>query len=170
MEFYFTKSLKPYFFSLDFIAFALVIGGIIIILVEKSNIKPKFHDINKLSKKRSLLIGLFQVIAMIPGVSRSGATIIGGLILKLDRKAATEFSFFLAIPTIFAATIYDLYKNISILSNDNLLIIFIGFISAFFASLFVIKWLLNFVSKNNFLIFCLLSHINRLCNVLYSIF
>jgi undecaprenyl-diphosphatase len=149
----FYSMIKTVFFSLEYIAFALIIGGIIIILVEKSKIKPKINNIDKLSKSKAISIGLFQVISMIPGVSRSGATIIGGLLLKLDRKTATEFSFFLAIPTIFAATTYDIYKNISILNIENFIIILIGFVSAFISSLFIIKWLLNFVSKNNFMIF-----------------
>ena len=90
---------------------------------------------------------------MIPGVSRSGATIIGGLLLKFDRKTATEFSFFLAIPTIAAATIYDLYKNISTLTFSNLEIILVGTLSAFLSAILVIKWFISFVSKNNFVSF-----------------
>jgi undecaprenyl-diphosphatase len=90
---------------------------------------------------------------MIPGTSRSGATIIGGLLLKLDRKTATEFSFFLAIPTIFAATVFDLYKNINTLTFSNIEFILIGTLSAFLSAILVIKWFINFVSKNNFVIF-----------------
>lgn len=90
---------------------------------------------------------------MIPGVSRSGATIIGGLLLKLDRKTAAEFSFFLAIPTIAAATIFDLYKNFSSLTFSNIELILVGLISAFISALLVIKWFINFVSKNSFIPF-----------------
>ena len=145
--------IKAIFFSVKYIAFAMIIGGFIILIVENLKIKPQISDINKVSKLKALFIGLFQVISMIPGVSRSGATIIGSLVLKLDRKTATEFSFFLAIPTIFSAVIYDLYKNRSVLDSQNIEIILVGFISAFISSIFVIKWLINFVSHNNFLIF-----------------
>ncbi len=145
--------IKNVFFSLEYIAFALILGGIAIILVERSDIKAKFDKIEVLPRSKSLFIGLFQVISIIPGVSRSGATIIGSLLLKLDRKTATEFSFFLAIPTIFGAVVYDLYQNWHVLSIANIKIILVGFISAFISSLFVIKWLINFVSHNNFMIF-----------------
>ena len=149
----FYEIIKNIFFSLEYIAFALIIGGIIIIIVEKSKIKEKCSNVEDLSLARSLSIGLFQVLAMIPGVSRSGATIIGSMILGVNRKAATEFSFFLAIPTMFAAVIYDLYKNWQVLDIDNIQIILIGFFSAFISALLVIKWLLNFISNHNFMIF-----------------
>jgi undecaprenyl-diphosphatase len=145
--------IKEILFSPKVIAWALIIGGIGIMIIEKTKIKPKYHNIENLPKSLSLLIGIFQSIAVIPGVSRSGATIIGSLVLKLDRKTATEFSFFLAIPTIFGATVYDIYKNYQFLDSSNFGIIFIGFIAAFFSSLVVIKWLINFVSNHNFMIF-----------------
>jgi undecaprenyl-diphosphatase len=147
------KFIKTTFSTPQVIACALIIGGIIIILVERSNIKAKYHEIEKISKLQSFYIGLFQIFALIPGVSRSGATIIGSLILKVDRKVATEFSFFLAIPTIFGAVAYDLYKNYQSLDLANFEIIAIGFITAFVSSLITIKWFLNFVSNNNFLPF-----------------
>jgi undecaprenyl-diphosphatase len=149
----FYKILKILFFNPISIALALIIGGIIIIAVERLNIKPKFEEIEELSKWQSLKIGLFQVVAMIPGVSRSGATIIGGLLLKLDRKTATEFSFFLAIPTIFAASIFELYKNYHLLDGSKIGLLTIGFIASFFSALIVIKWFINFVSHNSFKIF-----------------
>jgi undecaprenyl-diphosphatase len=147
------ETIKTVFFSLEYISLALILGGIAIILVERSGIKPKFNKIEELSISKSIYIGLFQILSMIPGVSRSGATIIGSLILKVERKTATEFSFFLAIPTIFGAVTYDLYQNWSILNMQNIQVILIGFVSAFISSLFVIKWLINFVSNNNFIIF-----------------
>lgn len=150
---FFYDLIKTVFFSLEYIAFALILGGFAIIFIEKANIKPKFDSITNLPQSKSLFIGLFQVMSMIPGVSRSGATIMGSLILKLDRKTATEFSFFLAIPTIFGAVIYDIYKNFHVLTAQSLEIIVIGFVASFISSLFVIKWLINFVSHNNFMIF-----------------
>ncbi|MFT7086599.1 MAG: undecaprenyl-diphosphatase [Rickettsiales bacterium] len=149
----FYSLIKEIFFNPFSISIALIVGGILIIVVEKMNIKPKYLNIDELSKWQSLKIGLFQVLAMIPGVSRSGATIIGGLVLKLDRKTATEFSFFLAIPTILAASIFDFYKNYQTLESSALLLLAIGFITAFISSLIIIKWFINFVSNHNFIIF-----------------
>ncbi|MFT6346708.1 MAG: undecaprenyl-diphosphatase, partial [Myxococcota bacterium] len=149
----FYKILKIMFFNPLSIAIALIIGGIAILLVERMKTKPQTLRIEDLSKLQSLKIGLFQTMAMIPGVSRSGATIMGGLLLKLDRKTSTEFSFFLAIPTIFAASVFDLYKNYQSLSSSELEIILIGFIATFFSSLLIIKWFINFVSTHSFAVF-----------------
>jgi undecaprenyl-diphosphatase len=90
---------------------------------------------------------------MIPGVSRAGATIMGALVLRVDRPAATEFSFFLAIPTMLGATVYDLYKNRAILSFDSGVLIAIGFVVAFVSALLVVRWLVNFVSRHGFGVF-----------------
>jgi undecaprenyl-diphosphatase len=87
---------------------------------------------------------------MIPGVSRAGATIMGGLLLGLDRRAATEFSFFLAVPTMLAASVYDLYKNWDLLSADSFLVIAVGFVAAFLSALLVVRWLIGFVSRHGF--------------------
>lgn len=149
----FYKTIKLLFFSPLVIAWALLIGGLAIIMIERYNIKPKYENIDKITKLHSLFIGLFQTLAMIPGVSRSGATIMGGLLLKLDRKTATEFSFFLSIPTIFSASIFDLYKNYQSLQIGDLELIIIGFISAFLSSIVLIKWFINFISKHDFVVF-----------------
>ena len=131
----------------------LIVGGVIILIVENINIKPKYNDLDKISFKTALMIGFAQSIAMIPGTSRSGATIIGSLLLRLDRKTATEFSFFLAIPTMLGATVYDIYKNYEYMSLDNSLVIAIGFISAFVSALIVVKTIINFISNNGFKVF-----------------
>lgn len=149
----FHKMIKLMFFNPLSIAWALIVGGAIILLVEKLDIKPKYSKVEDLSILQSLKIGLFQIVSMIPGVSRSGATIIGGLLLKLDRKTATEFSFFLSIPTIFAASIFDFYKNYNSFDSSKISLILIGFVTAFFSSLIVIKWFINFVSNHSFKIF-----------------
>lgn len=153
--------IKSYLFSNNIIALALVIGGIIIIMIEK--IKGKSKGKNSIANNKdndflattitynqALLIGLLQCLAMIPGVSRSGATIIGAVAIGVERKEATEFSFFLAIPTIIGASLFDLYKNYHSLTFNNSGVIFIGLLSAFFSSLLVVKWLINFISNNNF--------------------
>jgi undecaprenyl-diphosphatase len=145
--------IKTHFFSLRIIAISLIIGGILFLIIEKMNIVTKFHKIEEINIKNSLLLGLLQSLAVIPGTSRSGATIMGGLILGMKREVATEMSFFLAIPTIFAASIYDLYKNYDSLNIDHFFIISIGFVTAFFSSIIVIKWFINYISRNNFAIF-----------------
>jgi len=142
--------IKEKLFSTQVVAISLILGGFAILLIENLVRKIKFTDINQMSGATSLKLGFFQCIAMIPGVSRSGATIMGGLLLGLDRKTATEFSFFLAIPTMFAATLYDLYKNWAVLDADSLVIIAIGFVTAFFAALLVVSKLIEFVSTHGF--------------------
>lgn len=154
---FFHQVIKKYLFSNFTIALALIFGGILMILIDRKprNLSTEINPdaIDKISTKTAFLIGLFQCLAMIPGVSRSGATIIGGVLLGLNRKIATEFSFFLAIPTIAAASFYDLLQNSAQLTNANIEIILVGTLSAFFSAILVIKWFLNFVSKNNFIIF-----------------
>jgi undecaprenyl-diphosphatase len=100
-----------------------------------------------------LAVGFFQCLAMIPGVSRSGASIVGGLLMGADRRAATEFSFFLSMPTMFGAFAYDLYKNRDVLSLDDMGVIAVGFIFAFVSAVFVVRSLLAFVASRGFAIF-----------------
>jgi len=151
--FLFHDIIKQYFFSNHVMAMSLIIGGIAIILIE--NILPKIQikKIENITAFKAIAIGIFQCLAMIPGVSRSGSTIMGALILGIERKAATEFSFFLAVPTIGSACLYDIYKNFDKLIIADIHIILIGIISSFISSLLVIKWLIKFVSNNNFIFF-----------------
>ncbi len=151
----FHGSIKEIFFNNLTIAISLIVGGLVMILVDRKPTKSTVNEVEKISPTSSILIGLFQCIAMIPGVSRSGATIIGGLAIGLSRKTATEFSFFLAIPTIAAASLYDLYKNLDVLNFSDLEIISVGLITSFLSALVVVKWFLNFVSKNNFIPFAI---------------
>ncbi len=152
---FFHSFIKQIFFSSLIIAFALIIGGILMILVDHKKRVSDIETIDEITPLKALWIGCFQCVAMIPGVSRSGATIIGGVLLKLNRKTATEFSFFLSIPTIAAASVYDLYKNYAELSASNVEIILFGFISAFVSSIIVIKWFISYVAKNNFIPFAI---------------
>lgn len=145
--------IKKFLFSNLVIAVALILGGIAMILIDRKPRKSEVENLDNIKPLSAFYIGLFQCIAMIPGVSRSGATIIGGLLLGLNRKAATEFSFFLAIPTIAAASLYDLFKNSAELTNANVELILIGLFASFFSAILVIKWFVNFVSKNNFVPF-----------------
>lgn len=149
----FHDAIKTLFFSVYSIAISLIIGGIIMIVIDSKDRKFAISNLDDVPFLKSFYIGLFQCLAMIPGTSRSGATIMGALLLKIDRKTAAEFSFFLAIPTICAATVYDLYKNMADLTIDNIGILLIGTLSSFISAILVIKWFLNYVSKHNFVIF-----------------
>lgn len=147
-------TIKAYLFNPVTVAAALVVGGVVILWVEnheaKKNTQPRVLSMDDMTWKDALLVGFMQCLAMIPGTSRSGATIIGGLVLGLSRKAATEFSFFLSIPTIFGATVYDLYKSRETLATGNLDGLFVGMAVSFVSALFVVKWLLRYVSTNDF--------------------
>jgi undecaprenyl-diphosphatase len=148
------SAIKTYLFKPIPVAAALVIGGLIILWIEnaqqKSGKAPRVAGMDDMTWKDALAVGCMQCFALIPGTSRSGATIIGGLVLGLSRKAATEFSFFLSIPTIFGATVYDLWKSRDILTAANLPSITIGFVVSFISAIFVVRWLLRFVSTNDF--------------------
>jgi len=142
-------------FSPYTVAYMLIIGGILFLIVEYFY-KEKEHHIDKVDKvsfKQAFLIGLFQSLAMIPGTSRSGATIIGGLLIGLKRKTAAEFSFLLAIPTMLAATSYDILKNYQEFDTSNISALIVGFITAFIVALIIIKWFLNFIKKHSFISF-----------------
>ncbi|WP_028034559.1 undecaprenyl-diphosphate phosphatase [Chelativorans sp. J32] len=131
----------------------LILGGIVLLWVDRWARKPIYRDITQFPLSVYLKIGLFQCLAMIPGTSRSGSTIVGALLLGVDKRAAAEFSFFLAMPTMAGAFAYDLYKNYAQLSAADLQIIGVGFIAAFVAALFVVRSLLNFVSRRGYALF-----------------
>lgn len=148
---------KSHFFNVFTVALALVVGGLIILWIEayhkKKNIKPRIQEVDDMSAKDAFAVGCMQCFALIPGTSRSGSTIIGGLILGLSRKAATEFSFFLAIPTIFGATVWDLWQSRETLSLESLPAIAVGFVMSFISAIIVVRWLLRYVSSNDFRVF-----------------
>ena len=142
--------IKEVLFDPLVVSVALIVGGVIILWIENLNLKPKIRETEEMPWATALKIGFFQTLAMIPGVSRSGATIMGSLLMGVERRAATEFSFFLAIPTMLGATIYDMYKNWHFLNSDSLLIIAIGFITAFLAALMVVSKVVDFISTHGF--------------------
>ena len=153
----FYKIIKTYLLeSTLIIAISLLLGGIIIILFENWYAKKNIDeteletDLNKITYKQAVILGLVQSIAIIPGVSRSGATIIGGLAQGIKRKTIVEFSFLLAIPTMLAATALDIYKNPTIFSGDQLIIWLIGFITSFITAIIGVKFLIKYVQKNDF--------------------
>lgn len=135
---------------------ALFLGGVALIVLEKFHKeKGGSYKLEELSYKNALIIGLFQSISMIPGVSRAAATIVGGMIIGLDRKKAVEFSFLLAIPTMFAATVLDIFKSGFTLTQNELFILGVGFLGAFVTAVVAVKFLLSFVQKNTFIPFAL---------------
>jgi undecaprenyl-diphosphatase len=135
------------------VAIALLLGGLIILFIEKKPREPKIISIAGLTYKTAFFIGLIQCLSFIPGTSRSGATIIGALFLGASRVVATEFSFFLAIPTMIAASTYSLLKYDALISTAQFFILAIGFIASFIVALAVIKFFIKYVQKNNFKIF-----------------
>jgi undecaprenyl-diphosphatase len=132
------------------IAWALIIGGIAILVIERLSHSGKFKSVESFPISTALGIGLAQCLSLIPGVSRSGATIMGALMLGVDRKTAAEFTFFLAIPTMTAATSYDIYKNWRSFAADDLASLALGFIIAFVVALAVVRGFVGFVSRFGF--------------------
>ncbi len=146
--------IKTVFFeSPKLICIMLILGGFILLAVDRMNFKPRYTNIMDYPPSLCLKIGLFQCLALIPGTSRSGATIVGSLLMGTDKRSAAEFSFFLAMPTMAGAFAYDLYKNRNILSFDDGVLILTGFICAFVVAIIVVRYLLDFISKNGFSFF-----------------
>lgn len=135
------------FESVVLICVMLIVGGIVLLVVDRWAPEPKEDDAMQLSWKRSLGVGLCQCLAMIPGVSRSGATIVGGVLIGVDRRAAAEFSFFMAIPTMVGAFVLDFWENRDVLTGENLEIIAIGFVVSFLSGLVVVKTMLDFINR-----------------------
>lgn len=132
------------------ICITLVLGGIVLLVVDRLKLEPRVAAADEISLATALKIGLCQCLAMVPGVSRSGATIVGGMLLGLSKRAAAEFSFFLAMPTMAGAFAYDLYKNYADLDQAAVGTIAVGFVVAFIAGAIVVKYLLDFVSRYGF--------------------
>jgi undecaprenyl-diphosphatase len=146
----FIKAIKAQLFHPVPVALAFIAGGLLILWAERRTHTVRVREVDDMGWRDALTIGLVQCLALIPGTSRSGATIIGGLLFGLSRKAATEFSFFLAIPTMFAATSYDFYKHREILSADDVGIFAVGFVTSFVSALLVVRWLLRYISRHDF--------------------
>ncbi len=132
------------------ICVALIVGGLVLLWVDRLDLHARYHDAMRLPIWVCLLIGFAQCLAMIPGVSRSGSTIVGALFLGVDKRAAAEFSFFLAMPTMTGAFAYDLYKNRALLSFDDGIVIAVGFVAAFLSALLVVRSLLAFVGRRGY--------------------
>lgn len=149
----FHSAIKHYLFSPITVAFALIVGGFAILFIEKLQLQTPTTSIDDLKPWQALKIGFAQSLALFPGVSRAGATILGGMLFGLNRKTATEFSFFLAIPIMFAATILDVYKSRDILSLADINLFAAGFVTAFLSALVAIRFLLRFVATHDFKVF-----------------
>jgi undecaprenyl-diphosphatase len=150
----FNKKIKAVLFSAVPVALAFIIGGLIILWVERRHkgdaVVARINSVDDMSVLDALKIGCAQAFALIPGTSRSGATIIGAMLFGMSRKAATEFSFFLAIPTLLGATVFSLYKERALLSSADVSLFSIGTIAAFISAFFCVRWLLRYISTHNF--------------------
>ncbi len=147
------SKIKEAFGHLDLICWSLVIGGLVLLVIDRIAPKPVDTDAMKLPLYKAGLIGLAQMLSLLPGVSRSGSTIVASMLLKIDKRAAAEFSFFLAIPIMVGAFGKDLWDNKDSLTADNLGIIAVGFIASFVFGFIVIKVMLDFVQKRGFALF-----------------
>ena len=149
----FGKVIKANLFNAPTVAATFILGGLIILWAERREHSVRVQSVDDLSPVDAIKLGMAQALALIPGTSRSGATIIGGLFMGLSRRAATEFSFFLAIPTLIAATIYQLYKERALLSFDDIGMWVVGFMAAFVSAFWAVRGLLRYISTHDFTIF-----------------
>jgi len=166
----FIKAIKALFYHPGVVATTLVLGGLVMLYVERrtqaatpgphsaaddsaSEVRASAHRLEEITWKQALGVGIAQCLAMVPGVSRSGSTIIGGMIAGIQRKTATEFSFFLAMPTMLGATVYDSYKNMAILTQHDVTGIIVGFIAAFLSAMLVVRAVLRFVANHTYRVF-----------------
>lgn len=149
----FSKYIKQWLFAPVPVATAFILGGFVILWVERRRREPRVASVDEMRFRDALWIGVAQCFALIPGTSRSGATIVGGLLRGLSRPAATEFSFFLAIPTMVAATGYELFKARNLLTSDDLLVLLVGCVASFASAAVAVRALLRYVSRHDFRIF-----------------
>ncbi len=148
------KAIKSHLFNANVVAVALIVGGVIIWWAEKrQKVTVRVHSVDEMRPMDALKVGVMQCLAMIPGTSRSGATIIGGMLIGLSRRAATDFSFYLAIPTLIGAGVYSLYKDRAVLAWSDIPLFAVGTVVAFFSALWCIRWLLRYISSHSFMPF-----------------
>ena len=145
--------IKSVLFNPWVVCFTLIAGGGILLWVDQLDLKPKYNDATTFTLPMYLAIGVFQCLAMVPGTSRSGATIVSAMLLGADKRSAAEFSFFLAIPTMAGAFSYDLYKNWSLMGGSNTVMVAVGFATSFVAGWFVVRMLLDYVTRHGFSLF-----------------
>ncbi|CAA9890415.1 Undecaprenyl-diphosphatase [Candidatus Methylobacter favarea] len=153
LGFIFLKQIKAHLFNPVVVASAFIIGGVLILWAERRQHTVLAESVDDMTWRDALKVGFAQAVSMIPGTSRSGATIIGGLLFGLSRRAATEFSFFLAIPTMFAATLYDVYKHRDLFSVNDIGLFAIGGIVSFISAFLAVRGLIYFISRHDFTVF-----------------
>jgi len=146
----FSKLIKAYLFHAVPVALACVTGGLVILWVEKRQRRVIVENVDDMTWRDALKVGIAQAFALIPGTSRSGATIIGGMLFGLSRRAATEFSFFLAVPTLIAAGAYDFWKNRTLFNSGDLGIFAVGSVAAFASAFLCVRWLLRYIASHDF--------------------
>jgi undecaprenyl-diphosphatase len=149
----FGKAIKAHLFTPVVVASAFIVGGFVILWAERISTTARIHSVDAMTPLDGLKVGLMQCLAMIPGTSRSGATIIGGMLLGLDRKVATEFSFYLAIPTLIGAGVYSLYKERALLSAADLPLFAVGLLFSFVSAWLCVRWLLRYIASHTFVPF-----------------
>lgn len=149
----FGKAIKAHLFQPVPVALAFIVGAFVIIWAERRPHRIRIESVDDMTAVDALKLGIAQAFALIPGTSRSGATIIGGLLFGLSRKAATEFSFFLAIPTLILATLYQAYKERALFDAQDLGLWSVGFVSAFLSAFLCVRWLLRYISNHDFTVF-----------------
>jgi undecaprenyl-diphosphatase len=147
------KAIKAHLFAPVPVATAFIVGAFVILWAERRTHTVRVETVDDIGPLDAVKLGFAQALALIPGTSRSGATIIGGLLFGLSRKAATEFSFFLAIPTLLAATVYEIYKERALLSTDDIGMWVVGFVTAFVSAFFCVRWLIRYIASHDFTAF-----------------
>jgi len=146
----FGKAIKGHLFHPVPVAIAFIVGALVILWVERREYRVRVQQVDDMTWRDALKIGIAQAFALIPGTSRSGATIIGGMLFGLSRRAATEFSFFLAVPTLIAAGAYDLIKNRNLLQASDLGPFAVGFVASFISAFLCVRWLLRYIATHDF--------------------
>jgi undecaprenyl-diphosphatase len=149
----FGKAVKEHLFTPEVVATAFIVGGFIILWAERRQVAARIDSVDDMRPLDAVKVGLVQCLALVPGTSRSGATIIGGMLLGLSRKAATEFSFFLSIPTLIGAGLYSLWKDRALLSAADLPVFLVGLVFSFVAAWLCVRWLLRYISTHTFVPF-----------------
>jgi undecaprenyl-diphosphatase len=149
----FGSAIKQHLFSAVPVAAAFIVGGFVILWVERKPRPVRVQEVDDMTWTDALKVGLAQSVALIPGTSRSGATIIGGMLFGLSRRAATEFSFFLAVPTLIAAGAYDAWKHRALLAADDLGFFAVGFVVSFVSAFACVRWLLRYIASHDFTVF-----------------
>jgi undecaprenyl-diphosphatase len=146
----FGKFIKTHLFAPVPVAAAFIVGAFVILWAERRDHRARVESVDDMNWRDALKVGFAQCFALVPGTSRSGATIIGGMLFGLSRRAATEFSFFLAVPTLIAAGIYDFYKHRGALSSDDLGMLAVGLVTSFVSAFLCVRWLLRFIATHDF--------------------